>query len=209
MKLDFTRAQWLNQPKWFNITKQFVKIKTEPHTDFWQRSYYGFRNDNAPALLLECDINFTFTTKVSFLYQTQFDQCGIIIYIDSDNWFKASIEFENEHFSRLGSVVTNNGYSDWATVDIPTATTLWYRLSRRGPDFLIESSSDGMAFKQMRIFHMHLLGETTAPMGQLNPPAPAEQSVPFGLYACSPLKSSFEATFEDFKLEDCSWMSHE
>ncbi len=28
------------------------------------------------------------------------------------------IEYENEQYQRLGSVVTNRGYSDWATTDI-------------------------------------------------------------------------------------------
>ncbi len=206
--LDFSAARWLNAPNHYEISPGFVSLKTDPETDFWQRSYYGFRNDNAPALLLECSANFTFTAKATFAYQSQFDQCGLILYLDSDNWFKASIEFEDEHMSRLGSVVTNNGYSDWATVDIETVTTMWYRLSRRGPDFLIESSEDGVLFKQMRIFHMHLLGDTTPEMGRLDPPASAAQSIPFGLYACSPLDSSFEARFENISIEDCLWLSH-
>lgn len=208
MKIDFTAAKWLNQPKLSEITKQSVKITTEPNTDFWQRSYYGFRNDNGPSLLLESENNFSFTAKVSFEYRAKFDQCGLIIYLDSDNWFKASIEFENMNFSRLGSVVTNHGYSDWATTDIPTTTAIWYRLSRRGPDFLIESSSDGLDFKQMRIFHLHCLGQTSAKMGKLNLPVPAELPVQFGLYACSPLNSSFEAKFNNFKLDNCLWMAH-
>ena len=208
MDIDFSTAHWLHQPKNFEISNQAVKITTEPGTDFWQRSYYGFRNDNAPALQVEVETNFTFTTRASFRYQTQYDQCGLIIYIDSDNWFKASIESENPEMSRLGSVVTNLGYSDWATTDIPTPDQMWYRLSRRGPDFLIEASPTGTDFKQMRIFHLHCLGETTPEMGRLNPPAAAAQAVPFGFYACSPLNSSFEARFEHWKLEPCLWTAH-
>jgi regulation of enolase protein 1 (concanavalin A-like superfamily) len=208
MKIDFTTARWLYPPKSFEITDKSVRITTDPATDFWQRSYYGFRNDNAPSLLLESQVNFTFTARASFEYKSKYDQCGLIIYLDSDNWFKASIEYESEEFSRLGSVVTNLGYSDWATTDIPTPTVLWYRLSRRGPDFLIESSFSGRDFKQMRVFHLHSLGETTAEMGKLNPPAPAEQAIPFGMYACSPLNSSFTAQFDSFKFEDCLWLAH-
>ena len=208
MNIDFTKAEWMNQPKSFEVTPHWVKLITAPETDFWQRSYYGFRNDNGHALLLDCDRNFTFTVQASFDYQARFDQCGLIIYLDSENWFKASIEYEDEHVSRLGSVVTNRGYSDWATTDIPTTTCMWYRLSRRGPDFLIESSFDGATFRQMRIFHLHLLGETSAAMGRLNPPAPPTQSISLGLYACSPVASSFEARFENFTLEECLWPAH-
>jgi hypothetical protein len=208
MEIDFRQAQWLNPPKTSRVTAEAVTLITDPGTDFWQRSYYGFRNDNAPALLLESRANFTFTARASFTYQERYDQCGLIIYLDSQNWFKCSVEYESEAFSRLGSVVTNLGHSDWATTDIPTPGGRWYRLSRRGPDFLIESAHDGSDFAQMRIFHLNVLGETTLEMGQLNPPAPAAQAIRFGLYACSPLKSSFTAHFDQFTLADCAWSAH-
>lgn len=206
--MDFLTAKWIHQPKTVDITERSVEIVTEPGTDFWQRSFYGFRNDNAPALLLASQENFTFTVRASFIYQNRFDQCGVIIYLDSENWFKASIEYEDEQLSRLGSVVTNLGHSDWATTDIATTMTMWYRLSRRGPDFLIESSPDGTGFAQMRIFHLHQLGETTAEMGKMNPPAPPALPIRFGLYACSPLESSFTAVFTDFSLQPCQWLAH-
>ena len=207
--IDFTGGKWIFEPKLSSVSSQAVSITTEPKTDFWQRSYYGFRNDNAPALQIESGENFTFTAKVSFEYKARFDQCGLVIYLDSENWFKASIEYENENISRLGSVVTNLGYSDWATSDIPLPDEIWYRLSRRGADFLIESSFDGVVFNQMRIFHLHQLGETTSEMGHANPPLPAERVVSFGVYACSPLESSFTARFTEMSLEACKWLAHE
>ena len=153
--------------------------------------------------------DFTFTVKTTFNSKKLFDQCGVIIYQNSNNWFKASVEYENDNYSRLGSVVTNLGFSDWATTDIDAGIKImWYRLSRRGPDFLIESSPDGINFKQMRIFHLHCLGPTPAETATLNSQAPAEAIIKFGLYACSPLNSSFEAEFNNFKLESCLWKSH-
>ncbi len=206
--INLGKGVWTNEPATYEITDESVSITTQAGTDFWQRSYYGFRNDNAHALQTESADNFTFTVKASFDYQARFDQCGVVIYLDSDNWFKASIEYENEAFSRLGSVVTNLGYSDWATTDIPLPEHIWYRLNRRGPDFLIESSTDGKSFRQMRIFHLHKLGDTTVEMGQSDPPTPASTSVSFGLYACSPQDSSFTAVFSDMKLGPCQWLAH-
>ena len=208
VKLDLNNGEWINEPSAQLITSNSVVITTEPETDFWQRSYYGFRNDNAPALLFDSSDNFTLTVKAQFAYRKQFDQCGLIIYLDSEHWFKASVEYENDELSRLGSVVTNNGHSDWATSDIETPTEIWYRLSRRGPDFLIESSYDGINYKQMRVFHLHVLGETTLEMGRVNPPLPAENVVRFGFYACSPSASSFKAEFSNIKLEPCKWLAH-
>jgi len=206
--IDFRKARWLNEPAQQEVTGDHVTMVTEPTTDLWQRSYYGFRNDNAPMLLLEVDENFTFTTHVSFDYQGLFDQCGLVIYESSDFWFKVSVEYDKA-YSRLGSVVTNHGYSDWATTDISTPAEIWYRLSRRGPDFLVEQSADGREFHQMRVFHIHTLGETTREMGTLNPPAPAEEPVHFGLYACSPVDSSFRVVFDQFAYGPCLWRAHE
>lgn len=131
-----------------------------------------------------------------------------MVYVDSDNWFKLSIEFEDPKHSRLGSVVTNNGYSDWATLDIQTRKRIWYRLSRRGPDFLAEYSFDGEQFHQVRIFHISKLGETTQEMGFNDDFSAGIAPVKFGLYACSPLESSFTAVFKEMKFEPCQWEKH-
>lgn len=121
---------WTREPKQYVITDSLITIETEPNTDLWQRTYYGFSNDNAPVLQMKTSCQyFSFTVKTEFNSSALFDQCGIAIYLDSDNWMKASIEYENEDYQRLGSVVTNNGYSDWATHDIPSSIReMWYRL---------------------------------------------------------------------------------
>ena len=189
----FTRENlyWVREPKHYSITDSVIIIETEPNTDLWQRTYYGFSNDNAPVLQMKTARKyFSFTVKTSFNSSALFDQCGIAIYLDSDNWMKASIEYENEEYQRLGSVVTNNGYSDWATHDIPSSIReMWYRLSRRESDYYIETSLDGINFKQMRSFHLfHGDGE-----------------ISFGIYAASPVNHSFTAKFTEMKMEDCKW----
>jgi uncharacterized protein len=113
MKYELDKLFWIHEPKDYSVQGDKIIIKTEPETDFWQRTYYGFRNDSAPALLMKTvDPYFSFVVKTEFSSKNRFDQCGVIIYQNSDNWFKASIEFENEQYQRLGSVVTNHGYSD-------------------------------------------------------------------------------------------------
>lgn len=113
MKFDVSKLEWTREPKKFSINTDRIEIFTNPHTDLWQRTYYHFRNDNAPVLQMETDKKFfSFTVKTEFDSKHRFDQCGIVMYLDSDNWIKGSIEYENEKFQHLGSVVTNNGYSD-------------------------------------------------------------------------------------------------
>lgn len=194
MKFDTKDLKWIHEPKAYEITKDRIVIQTDPFTDFWQRTYYGFQNDNAPALLYETgEPYFSFTVRTDFDSRCRFDQCGIAVYEDSDNWCKASVEYENEHFQRLGSVVTNLGYSDWATTDISAEIkTVCYRLSRRESDFCIEYSMDGQTYLQMRIFHLFR----------------GTEKIHFGIYACSPEDSSFQATFTKMELTDCKWPAH-
>ena len=137
---------------------------------------------------------FSFTVRTAFDSKRRFDQCGIVMYLDSDNWLKASIEYENEEIQHLGSVVTNNGYSDWATITIyADVKAMWYRFSRREDDYRIECSQDGANFHQMRICHMCNGG------GEIS----------FGIYACSPEDSSFTARFTDLELTECKWLAHD
>ena len=156
MKFDVNKLNWIRKPKQYSISEDKIEIITEPHTDLWQQTYYHFRNDNAPVLQLQTnELYFSFVVKTTFESKHRFDQCGIVMYLDSNNWLKASIEYENERFQHLGSVVTNNGYSDWATTEIDAnIKSMWYRFSRRKDDFCIECSSDGITYKQMRICHM-------------------------------------------------------
>lgn len=191
---DTDALQWTRQPKDWLIERDRIEITTAPHTDLWQRTYYHFRNDNAPVLQMTTGEKFfSFTVKTAFASHHRFDQCGVVLYLNSENWLKASIEYENEAFQHLGSVVTNHGYSDWATTAIDAGIkSMWYRLSRREDDFCIECSTDGEHFSQMRVCHMW---EATA-------------EISFGIYACSPEDSSFTAVFTDMDVTECKWLPH-
>ena len=184
--MDMSAFHWTREPKNRVIQNDKVEITTLPHTDLWQRTYYHFRNDNAPVLQTETDERyFSFIVKTDFSGSVhRFDQCGVVMYLDSENW----------EFQHLGSVVTNGGYSDWATTEIPgDVKSMWYRLSRREDDYRIECSDDGVRFRQMRICHMEKGNGT----------------IRFGIYACSPEDSSFTAVFTDMRMTECAWKAHD
>ncbi len=192
---DITKLKWTRAPQNFSVTEGRIEIVTEPHTDLWQRTYYHFRNDNAPLLQLRVeDKFFSFVVKTEFESSHRFDQCGVALYLDSENWLKGSIEYENDRYQHLGSVVTNHGYSDWATTAIDASVkSMWYRLSRREDDFCIECSKDGASFSQMRICHLW----------------EAAGAVTVGVYACSPEDSSFRAVFTGMDITPCQWPAHD
>ena len=193
--MDLKKFTWTREPEHYEINQDTIEIVTKPHTDLWQRTYYHFQNDNAPVLQMETEEQyFSFVVKTEFHdSHHRFDQCGIVMYLDSENWLKASVEYENDEFQHLGSVVTNNGYSDWATTEIDASVkSMWYRFSRREDDYCIECSADGTAFSQMRICHMHNGGK-----------------IRFGIYACSPEESSFQAVFSNLQITECQWKAHD
>lgn len=154
MNFDKEQLFWINPINDYSITENRIEFVTMPNTDFWQRTYYGFRNDNSPALLMKtAEKYFSFIVRTDYDSTHRYEQCGIVIYQDSDNWFKASVEYENEEFQRLGSVVTNHGYSDWATTDIDAnIKTMYYRLSRRESDFCIEALWTGLYLNRCVFF---------------------------------------------------------
>ena len=195
MDFNIKELQWTREPESYSINEDKIEIITKPYTDLWQRTYYHFRNDNAPVLQMTTDETyFSFVVKTEFDSKHRFDQCGVVMYLDSENWLKASIEYENEEFQHLGSVVTNNGYSDWATTVVDASVkSMWYRLSRREDDYCIECSTDGIQYSQMRICHMWN----------------GKGTIRFGVYACSPENSSFKATFTDMEMMECQWLAHD
>lgn len=194
--MNLKKLKWTREPQEYKIETDRIEIITKPHTDLWQRTYYHFQNDNAPVLQMETEENyFSFVVKTEFGESHQrFDQCGIVMYLDSENWLKASVEYENKEYQHLGSVVTNHGYSDWATTVIDASIkSMWYRFSRREDDYCIECSTDGVTFHQMRICHMYC----------------GKGKILFGIYACSPENSSFKAVFSNMQIMDCQWKAHD
>lgn len=194
--MDLKAFTWTRTPADYTIGDDMIQITTNPHTDLWQRTYYHFQNDNAPVFQMETDEKyFSFIVKTDFNESHhRFDQCGIVMYLDSENWLKASVEYENEDYQHLGSVATNHGYSDWATTAIDASVkSMWYRFSRREDDYCIECSYDGEHFSQMRICHMFK----------------GDGKIRFGIYACSPEDSSFTAYFSHMQLTQCQWKAHD
>jgi uncharacterized protein len=182
---------WFNEPTHYHLGEG-LEISTDEKTDFWQNTHYGFQRDDGHCLLTRRTGDFSLVTHVEFHPREKYDQCGLIVRIDSQNWIKVSTEYESEQGSRLGSVVTNLGYSDWATQDIASShREMWYRISKKGSDFLLENSYDGQAWFQLRITHLHKVTEYYE----------------IGVYACSPIGKDFRCRFKSLEILENDWHS--
>lgn len=179
------RMTWLNPPPEWGWSGDTLWVRTAGETDLWQRTHYGFRRDNAHALAAQVDADFRLAARFHFEPTAQYDQCGLVVRADADCWFKCSVEFENERSSRLGSVVTNHGWSDWATQDIPASVNrMSFEVVARDGDLLVRASPDGRAFEQMRIAHL-VAGKPWFA----------------GIYGCSPTGTGFRFEVTEWVLE--------
>ncbi len=95
----------------YRIGKDRIEIITKPYTDLWQRTYYHFQNDNAPVLQMETEEEyFSFVVKTEFGgSHHRFGQCGIVMYLDSENWLKGSVVFPVPRpYRRIHGITDNN-----------------------------------------------------------------------------------------------------
>jgi hypothetical protein len=180
----FNQMTWLHEPTWRRDSGSLV-VSTRHDSDFWQRTHYGFQRDNGHALLKEVAGNFTIRGRFQFNPNAQYDQCGILLRVDENDWFKCSIEYENPSDSRLGSVLTRDGYSDWATQDISSdVKNIWYDVQVKDSDITARFSHDGNTFKQMRICRLNI----------------ADRRLFAGIYGCSPIGNGFEFTVSNLSI---------
>ena len=132
---DFLKENlfWIRKPENAIVPTQRLRFLQSLKQTYGSVPIINFKMTNCACFATTTDSSFFLSSqKQNLKVNAAFDQCGIILYLDSKNWLKASVEYENEEYQRLGSVVTNHGYSDWATTDISASVrTMWYRLSRR------------------------------------------------------------------------------
>lgn len=157
-------------------------VEPDAGTDFWRKTHYGFEADNGHFLYATAAGDFVLTTWVSLRPVHQYDQAGLMVRISPSCWLKTSVEYEPEGPGVLGAVVTNAGWSDWSTQDIPRGVAdVWFRVRMEADDCLVDASLDGRDWHQIRM--AHLLERRDAP------------AIDCGLYACSPKGAGFRAEF--------------
>ncbi|CAL5970861.1 Conserved_hypothetical protein [Hexamita inflata] len=181
---------FINEPKSHAVTSTSVTIKTEPKTDYFNKTYFNMEMSNAPAYVMSVKNDFTYTVRTHQRFSAPYDQAQLFMFVDNNNWVKAGLEGGPE-FQQIGAVVTQFGYSDWSTFDYdPKCDSVTIRAHRKGNDFKIEFKTEQMKeWIALRIFHMHN----------------ATEEIKIGVMACSPFAGSFEAKFDQFKLEELQW----
>lgn len=177
------RMQWFNEPEQWSIKDNRLTMQVTPQSDYWRISHYGFTVDDAPYLYTTRGGEFEVKVKISGDYKVRFDQAGLMLRIDKENYIKTGIEFVDGKYN-LSAVVTHHT-SDWSviTLDRPVPY-IWIKAVRRLDAVEIFYSFDDKEYTMMRNCWL-----------QDNTP------VMVGLMAACPDGQGFEARFENFTIK--------
>ncbi|HEV7974309.1 DUF1349 domain-containing protein [Amycolatopsis sp.] len=132
---------WLNAPKSWE-GGDGLTVTTEPDTDFWRTTHYGFVRDTGHVLGRTVEGDFVVRTTFSGAYQDLYDQAGVMLRIDEENWIKTGIEYVDGE--QLLSVVVTRGVSDWSVVSLPISPdSVTIAVDRTGDTVTVRYGLDG------------------------------------------------------------------
>ena len=177
------KMTWFNEPAQWEIKDKKLIMAVTPQSDYWRISHYGFTLDDAPFYYSTYGGEFETKVKITGDYNARFDQMGLMLRIDEQNYIKAGVEFVDGKFN-LSTVVTHKT-SDWIVIDLEkTPPFLWIKAVRRLDAVEIFYSFDDKEYTMMRNAYL-----------QDNTP------VQVGFMAASPDGNGFRATFENFTVK--------
>lgn len=176
------KMQWFNEPEKWEVKNKTLSMFVTPQSDYWRISHYGFTVDDAPFYYTTYGGEFEVKVKITGDYKARFDQMGLMLRIDHENYIKAGIEFVDGKYN-LSTVVTHKT-SDWSVIELDKKISyVWIKAVRRIDAVEVFYSFDDKTYTMMRNAYL-----------QDNTP------VMVGLMAASPDGNGFEAKFENFKV---------
>lgn len=176
------KMQWFNEPEQWEIKDNTLSMFVTPQSDYWRISHYGFTVDDAPFYYSTYGGEFEVKVKITGDYQARFDQAGLMLRIDHENYIKTGIEFVDGKFN-LSTVVTHKT-SDWSVIALDKPVPyIWIKAVRRLDAVEIFYSFDDNNYTMMRNAWL-----------QDNTP------VMVGVMGASPDGKGFNAKFEHFKV---------
>ena len=177
------RMQWFNEPENWSVKNDVLTMDVTPQSDYWRISHYGFTVDDAPFLYTLRGGEFEVKVKISGEYKVRFDQAGLMLRIDEENYIKTGIEYVDGKYN-LSSVVTHKT-SDWSVITLDKPVDyIWIKAVRRLDAVEIFYSFDDEEYVMMRNCWL-----------QDNTP------VMVGMMAACPDGNGFKAKFEHFQIK--------
>lgn len=177
------KMQWFNEPAKWDIKDKALTMFVTPQTDYWRISHYGFTVDDAPFYFANYGGEFEVKVKLTGSYKARFDQMGLMIRTDQENYIKTGVEFVDGKFN-VSTVVTHK-VSDWSVTTLDKVPPfIWIKAVRKLDAVEIFYSLDDVNYVMTR-----------------NCPLQDNRPVMVGMMAASPDGQGFEAKFEHFTVK--------
>ena len=177
------KMQWFNEPTKWEIKNNSLTMNVTPQSDYWRVSHYGFTVDDAPFLYTMRGGEFEVKVKVTGDYTARFDQAGLMLRIDHENYIKAGIEFIDGKYN-LSTVVTHHT-SDWSIIALDRPVPfVWIKAVRRLDAIEVFYSFDDVTYTLMRNAWM-----------------PDNHPIMVGVMAACPDGNGFKARFDNFSIK--------
>lgn len=143
------KMTWYNEPAKWAVSDGALLMEVTPKSDYWRISHYGFTVDDAPFYYATYGGEFEAKVKITGDYQARFDQAGLMVRIDHENYIKAGIEYVGGKYNL--SVVVTHTTSDWSviTLDKPVES-VWIKAVRRRDAVEVFYSFDDKEYVMMR-----------------------------------------------------------
>ncbi len=116
MAQSLEKMIWFNEPEQWKIENKTLTMSVTPQSDYWRISHYGFTVDDAPFYYTTYGGEFEVKVKITGDYKVRFDQAGLMLRIDHENYIKAGIEYVDGKYN-LSAVVTHKT-SDWSVITL-------------------------------------------------------------------------------------------
>ena len=112
----WSEGSWTREPVSQSQEGALLTVEAAAESDWWRTTSYGFIHDDGHALVKEFPNESAIEVTFVLNYTEQFDQAGIFITADSENWIKAGVEF-CDGSPQVGAVVTQKN-SDWSVAPV-------------------------------------------------------------------------------------------
>ncbi len=174
---------WLNRPRVHRLLPgNVLEVVTDPGTDFWRETHYGFTRDSGHFLGIEAPASFTCQLRIRGAFEQLYDQAGLMVRINERQWVKAGIELSDGR-AMLSSVLTD-GRSDWATGPYEAdASDFWMRATVDKGVLRLQVSKDGRSWPLVRLC-----------------PFPVASRYLVGPMTCTPEREGLKVRFSDWTL---------
>lgn len=146
----FEQCEWFNEPSTWSLDGDTLNVTTNPKTDFWRNTHYGFTRDSGHCFGVRTQGDFTAQVRIRGQFHALYDQAGLMVRVDKSTWLKAGVEFTDDVLM-MSSVLTA-GQSDWAIgAPIAAADGFWMRATVAQGVLRVQYSIDGKTWPLLRL----------------------------------------------------------